>query len=138
MNAFSDLLAPLMPVVLQVVSALLGVLLIRLTGVAKERWGIEIEARHRETLHSALMTGITAALSKGVTNKQAIAAAVSHAVQRGAPDAIKRFGLSEMDLADMAQAKLQDALSAMPWVGVDAPEIGAEIADTGDIQTSAR
>ena len=32
---------------------------------ARARWGIEIEARHREALHSALMTGVRHALARG-------------------------------------------------------------------------
>lgn len=136
MDVFSDLYGALLPLILQAISAVLGVLLIRLTGTAKERWGIEVEARLRETLHSALMTGITGALGRGLSGKEAVAAAVSHAVRRGAPDAIARFGLSEGDLADMAVAKLHDVLSASPWLADVSSGSGEAADETGGREVS--
>lgn len=113
MNAFlTTISSGLLPVLLQIIAAVLGVLLLRLSTIAKERWGIEIEARHREALQSALMTGIKSALSRGWSGEDALKAAVEHVIQRGAPDAVDYFGLSLGDLAEMAGAKLQDAITA--------------------------
>lgn len=59
--------------------------------------GIQIEAKHREALHSAIMTGIGLALAKygiNATNKQIIAETVTYS-QQSVPDAIKKFGLDK-------------------------------------------
>lgn len=97
----------LLPTLLQVIAAILGVLLMRAANTARVRWGIEIEARHREALQSALMTGVTAALSRGLRGPEAITAAIEHAVRVGAPDAIEAFGLDIKDLTRIAESKLQ-------------------------------
>lgn len=131
MTAFSDLYGALLPMILQVISAVLGLLLIRLSSVARERWGIEVEARMREALHSALMTGITGALGRGLSGKEAVAAAVAHAVQRGAPDAIASFGLSEDALADMAMAKLHEVINSSPLFKIGLSRAGVD-GQTGD------
>lgn len=107
----------LLPTVLQVIGAILGVLLMRAANTARTRWGIEIEARHREALQSALMTGITAALSRGLSGKAAVAAAIEHAAKAGAPDAIEFFGLDLDDLERIAESKLH--LQWPPVIGVD-------------------
>lgn len=120
MNALLSILySDLLPVLLQIIAAALGVLLLRMTNLARDRWGIEIEARHREALQSALMTGIKIALSRGLKGADAISEATVHALQRGSPDAIDFFGLSLDDLKTMAEAKMRDALNEEPWYGVD-------------------
>lgn len=96
-----------LPTLLQVIGAILGVLLMRAANTARSRWGIEIEARHREALQSALMTGITAALSRGLRGSDAITAAIHHAAKAGAPDAIRFFDLDLEDLKRIAESKLQ-------------------------------
>ena len=106
----------LLPTLLQVIGAILGILLIRAANVARDRWGIEIEARHREALHSALMTGITAAVGKRLQGKEAVAEAVSHVLRKGAPDAVDFFGLGIPDLENMVEAKIQQRL---PFIGID-------------------
>lgn len=116
---FSIFYSELLPVLLQIIAAALGVLLLRVTNVARDRWGIEIEARHREALQSALMTGIKIALSRGLKGEDAISEATVHALKRGSPDAIEFFGLSLDDLRTMAEAKLRDARNEAPWVGID-------------------
>lgn len=106
----------ILPALLPVISTALGVMLLRLSSVAKERWGIEIEARLRETLHSALMTGISMAASKGLRGEAAVQAAVAHVITKGAPAAVDYFGLGLEDLAEMAGGKLHDALTDMPQI----------------------
>ncbi len=98
--------AELLPVILQLIAAVLGMVLLRAANVARERWGIEIEARHREALHSALMTGITAALGKGLRGKEAVGQAVHHVLRDGAPAAVEFFGLDAPALEYMVEAKL--------------------------------
>jgi len=52
------------------------------------RWGLEIEARHREALHSALMTGVKHALFEGLQGRTAIAKATVDYVHTSVPDAL--------------------------------------------------
>ncbi|MGD9862549.1 MAG: hypothetical protein AB7S99_04985 [Pseudodonghicola sp.] len=123
-EVLSQLYQLLLPTALSAISTVLGLVLLRLSATAKERWGIEIEARLRETLHSALMTGISMAASKGLKGDDAIKAAVGHVITKGAPAAVDYFGLDLKDLAEMAGGKLHNTLSAtlatsvageMPW-----------------------
>lgn len=113
----------LLPALLQVIAALLGLLLVGLANTARTRWGIEIEARHREALQSALMTGIAAALSRGLRGPEAVAAAIEHATRAGAPDAIAFFGLGMDDLTRIAQSKLQLQQPQPPMV---MPDVGPD------------
>lgn len=113
----------LLPMLLQAIGAILGVLLMRAANTARARWGIEIEARHREALQSALMTGISAALSRGLRGQEAITAAIDHATKAGAPDAIAFFDLDLDDLTRIAESKLQ--LQWPPIAGVEFGEISA-------------
>lgn len=80
------------------------------TPALKARWGIEIEARHREALHSALVTGIASALGRGLTGDGAVTAALMHVSAGGAPDAVRYFELGQPALERMARAKLQELL----------------------------
>lgn len=114
----------LLPTLLQVIAAILGVLLMRAANTARTRWGIEIEARHREALQSALMTGITAALSRGLRGPEAITAAIEHAAKAGAPDAIDFFGLGLDDLTRIAESKLQQQWPPMITLDAGPDQIG--------------
>lgn len=113
----SVFLSMFLPTILQIISAILGVLLISITGVAKQRWGIEVEARHREALHSAIMSGIRAALSKGGDGPDIVEAAIAHA-RASVPDAISALSPAPGVLASIAEAKLREAKgSAEDWSG---------------------
>lgn len=111
MNALLDqAFAQFLPLILQAISAILGLLLIQGAGIAKQRWGIEIEARHREALHSALMSGIRAALAQADTaqnQKGIIASAIQHA-SKSVPDAIAALNPSDSVLKSIAEAKLRE------------------------------
>lgn len=98
-----------MPLILQMIGAVLAILLARAANAARDRWGIEIEDSRRDALHSALMTGIAAALAEGKTGAEAIRAAVDHVLRKGAPDAVSWFQLTRFDLEHMARAALQEA-----------------------------
>jgi hypothetical protein len=67
------MLQALAPHLLELIAAILTLIIGWLAAKARVRWGIEIEARHREALHSALMTGVRHALSEGVQGRPAIA-----------------------------------------------------------------
>lgn len=58
------------------------------------------------TLHSAMMTGIRAALMQGLGKDAAVSAAVQYALSEGAPDAIRRLKVTPPTLRELGFAKL--------------------------------
>lgn len=77
------------------------------------RWtGVEIEARHREALQSALTNGALFAIAK--YEPGAGAAAIGMAtdyVRQSVPDAIKRFDLDEASLTRLVIPKIREQLT---------------------------
>ncbi len=109
MAAFlSELYAAILPLILTAIAALLAQIIAGAAKVAKERWGIEVEARHRDALHSALMSGVRAALSRGLTGRAAVDSAVAYAT-KSVPDALARLGPSSEVLSRLATSKLREA-----------------------------
>lgn len=78
------------PAVVAVFGTILTVVINRVADVARLRWGMEIEARHRDALHSAIMSGVQAALQRGLTGTAAVNAALAH-VYDSVPDAVAAF-----------------------------------------------
>ena len=109
------LYAELLPVLLQLIAAALAMVLLRAAEAARHRWGIEIEARHREALHAALMTGISAALARGLKGTAAVDAATVYARQ-SVPDAIAALRPDAVLMRNLATAKLRQS---SPFIGVD-------------------
>lgn len=101
-----DYLTPYIPVLLDaLVYGLIGyaALLIR-------RWtGIEIEAKHREALHSAIRNGVLQAASRGMTGPEAkklIAGYVTESV----PEALVRLAPSPEVLDGLIRAKMAELM----------------------------
>lgn len=110
MNAILQAIyAEILPILLQLLAALLGLVLMRAAEAARKRWGIEIEARHREALQSALMSGISAALTRGLRGERAVAAALDH-VRGSVPDAMAALAPQPEVLHRLAEAKLHQAM----------------------------
>ena len=107
--------AELLPVLLQLIAAALAMVLLRAAEAARRRWGIEIEARHREALHASLMTGVSAALARGLKGTAAVDAATVYARQ-SVPDAIAALRPDAVLMRNLATAKLQQS---SPFIGVD-------------------
>lgn len=107
--------AELLPVLLQLIAAILGMVLLRAAEAARRRWGLEVEARHREALHTALMTGVSAALARGLKGTAAVDAATVYA-RRSVPDAIAALRPDAVLMRNLATAKLQQS---SPFIGVD-------------------
>lgn len=107
MSAFASFTDFLLPVLLQLLGLILGGLLFGLSRLARQRWGIEIEASHREALHSALMSGVRAAVARGLSGPAATASAVAYA-GRSVPDALGALKPAEGVLASIAEAKLTE------------------------------
>lgn len=107
MNAF---LTALLPPLLDLAGIALAGWLVRVSLVAKKRWGLEIEARHRDALHAALMTGIRDALANGLTGQQAIDAAIRHA-RESVPDALASLKQATTRVVtSIAAAKLKEVV----------------------------
>lgn len=99
-------------IITQVVLPIAGTVTTALIGwaaaKARARWGIEIEARQREALHSALMTGAQLALARlgaGAAPSALTAAAVEYA-QGSVPGAISGLRPAAGVLSDLALAKV--------------------------------
>lgn len=108
---FYDLVAPY--VFMAVSGAVVG-LLTWGTRIFKNWAGIQIEARHREALHSAVMTGVSAALARGQLRASEISIDVKSQIvkeaidwaQASVPDALKFIGVTPEALAELAMSKL--------------------------------
>ena len=75
---------------------------------ARAKWGIEIEARHREALQSALLNGARLAMDRQLTGKAAIDLVLTF-IRASVPDAIGNLKASPEVLTDLARAKLEQA-----------------------------
>ncbi len=73
---------------------------------ASKRWGIEVEAKHREALHWAIFTGAQLALERRLTGKAALDLILAYA-RRSVPDAIVNLQPTPEVLTDLAKAKLE-------------------------------
>jgi hypothetical protein len=99
-----------------------------LTALFKQWTGIQIEARHREALHSAAMTGVAAAFNRIGQRADMITLDVRTAVVKEAvdwvfksvPDALGYFKLSPETLATLVESKLNLLLQTkvQPAAGV--------------------
>ena len=95
--------AAVSPAILEVLSA---IVMLSITLVAQrlhKAYGLTIEQRHREALHTAIVSGVRAAMARG--DKDAARSAVEHALA-STPDAVKALGASDGVLYGIAQAKL--------------------------------
>ena len=93
------------PHVLEIVGVVLSAIIASAAGYAKRKWGLDIEARHRESLHSALMTGMRDAMLIHLTTGQAVKSAIAHA-RLSVPDAIKALRPTDGVLASIARSKI--------------------------------
>ncbi|WP_444453153.1 hypothetical protein ACTTAI_19260 [Rhodobacter capsulatus] len=103
-----ELYAAIMPALLQIIGLVLSLLLARAADVARTRWGLEIEAAHRDALHAALMSGVRSALMRGIAGTEVTREAVNHA-RKSVPDAIAALKPKSGVLEAIAAAKLADA-----------------------------
>jgi hypothetical protein len=74
------------------------------------RWtGVQIEAKHREALHSAIRNGVLVAASRGMTGTDA-ARLVEGYVTESVPDALKRLAPEPNVVAGLIRAKMAEVL----------------------------
>jgi hypothetical protein len=118
--AVQSLLGYVSAAISALVAATIGILTARFY-----RWaGINIEAKDREALHSAIMTGVNAGLGKvagmiggrAVDVHSTVLAEALRYVLASVPDAIRRFGLTDDRLRQMITAKLVEIERKPPHV----------------------
>lgn len=71
-----------------------------------KKTGLDIEQRHRDALHTALMTAARLALAKQLTGAAAIELALDYA-KRSVPDAIRKLNPPQAVIENLAKAKLE-------------------------------
>lgn len=71
----------------------------------REKWHIEIEEKHSQRLHSALMSGAQMAMERKLTGQAAVSLAVEYA-KSSVPDAIRYLTAPDGVLFNLAMAKL--------------------------------
>lgn len=106
LDIINAILAPYLPDLIgAAVTALIGYAV----ALIKAKTGIEIEAKNREALHSAMTTGALLGLAKlGVTaRKEEIAAASVAYVKASVPGALAKLAPSEGVLSALALSKVE-------------------------------
>lgn len=111
-NLLAELSAAVLPALVALFGTIATIIINRASNVAQERWGIEIEARHREALHSALISGIRAALSRGLSGDAAVKAAINHA-SNSVPDAITALNPASSVLKSISEAYLRAEIGSV-------------------------
>lgn len=107
-SLWTEISGAILPGLVTLFGTILTILIGKAASVAQERWGIEVDAGHREALHAAIMSGIQAALLRGLTGSTAVEAAIRHA-QSSVPDAIGKLAPKPEVLVSIAEAKLREA-----------------------------
>jgi uncharacterized membrane protein len=124
-----DILAPWMEMLLSAVSIIVTAIIAYVANLIRQKTGIDIEARHREALQTALANGaglIINKLGSSIGDKTIdvrsplIRDAVNY-VSTAAPDAIRNFGLAPDQLAEKLVAKL--GLAAAPAAAATATPV---------------
>lgn len=104
MQAILDAL--LAQLVAALVPTLMAILAAKLTGLwdwLKERWNVDIEAKHRAALNEAIMTAVENAIRRGIPEAE-IGRVAKDYVRRSVPDALRRLGATEDVLSDKIEA----------------------------------
>lgn len=107
-TVISAFAAELMPVVLQLLAAVLMGAISAAALAMKRNFGIAIDQKAQDDLHRALMSGVKAAIAAGTPRGEIVNAAVGHAM-KSVPDAIKRLSPAQAVLLNIAASKLEEA-----------------------------
>lgn len=105
----TGLMAAVLPYLIDILAIVLMAALTWASAWAKRKFNIDIEAKYRDGLHSALMTGARLAASRQLTGQAAIALIVDY-VRKSVPDALASLKPSSGTLQDLAEAKLAEAM----------------------------
>lgn len=109
MDIINSVAVALAPHVLELIAGLLSAMIGWAAVEAKRKWGLDIEARHREALHSALMNGARMALDRAISQQGAADLAIGYA-EASVPDAIRALRPSPEVMVNLARAKVAEAV----------------------------
>ncbi|MFD1913788.1 hypothetical protein [Halodurantibacterium flavum] len=104
------ILAAMMPYILELLGLIITCLIGWMAARFHARTGVEIDARHREALHQAIMSGIRAALARGKSHPDNIAEEVTAYVTRSVPGAMKRLAPPPEVLGNLISGKVREVL----------------------------
>jgi hypothetical protein len=114
------------PYVIETVAVVIGVAIAWVSTMANKLMGVQLDAKSREALHSAAMTGVNAAVSKigtladtwTIDVKQQIIVEAIRWVERSVPDALKRLKVGPDEIAKIVASKLPvaEAVATAPVV----------------------
>lgn len=96
------------PHILQIVSIVVMAVVGFAAQKATQKWGIDIEAKHRDALHEALMTAARLAIGRNLTGQAAISLILDYA-KRSVPDALNKLSPPAVVIENLAQSKLEKA-----------------------------
>lgn len=114
MNSLSALLEMFQPQIIEIVAVLLSMVLLFLSNLARVWLGVQIEARHREALHSALLTGAAAALDRGpAAGKDVIVRQAIDYARVSVPQALKKLGPDSFILRKLAERYADQVLDRL-------------------------
>lgn len=102
---WTDFWATVLPPFLSFLSVLVTVALGLAARALQRRTGIALEEKDMVALHSALMTGVQAALNKGAASDPVVVRSAVEYAQRSVPDAMRRLKPSAEILRSLAEAK---------------------------------
>lgn len=118
----ASIFGALKPYITELVGIFVAGVLGYLATLVKAKFGLDIEAKHREALQTALTNaaglliakgdGLAAGINFDVKNP-IVAEAVNYAL-KGAPDAMKYFGLTPERVRDMLAAKVGVVIAVAP------------------------
>ncbi|WP_406646832.1 hypothetical protein QEZ52_00220 [Aliisedimentitalea scapharcae] len=111
MDFLSHLFDQLEPTILEALSVLLMAVIVYVSNLIRRKTGLDIEARHREALHSAIMTGVLAAIKEGPdeAKEMLVQKAIGYA-RVSVPQAISHFGPDNFILRRLAERYANEAL----------------------------
>ena len=109
-----DLLTTLTPFLLDLLAVVLTAALVLVTRQITVWTGVQIEAKHRDALHEAIMSGVESAIAHGVeTGAGTFKAHVLAHVRASVPDAMKALKPLPDVLERIIERKAMEALSRM-------------------------
>ena len=118
MTPLDSIQSIIQPILVELLLTLILAVLAWFLRLLPERFRVDIEAKHRAALHSAIDTGV-GLLIDTMQKHPTIAApdmaigTVLDYVERSVPDAIRRLGPSRAQLEDMARSRLQQQVDAV-------------------------
>lgn len=117
-TTYGDLWTSIQPTLLTILAALATGIIGFVAQATHQKAIVDLEAGHRDAIHTAIQTGLGLALSrfgefltsKPVDTKNSIINTVIAYVAKSVPDALKHFGMDDVHLSNMIESKLEQML----------------------------